>query len=119
MWVMRLLLILIIIIFKLSPEPQPLFLYVIYVYICKMENIKLYVGVHVEIKDGKAYISIEAAKGMALSEMQSVLVGGLNLAIRGEKTPELQGKRLKEIISIMESELIDINSFDDAEFKTK
>jgi hypothetical protein len=47
------------------------------------------------------------------------LVGGLNLAIRGEKTPELQGKRLKEIISIMESELIDINSFDDAEFKTK
>ena len=79
-----------------------------------METIKLYVGVHAEIKEGKMYFRIDTTEGMTLSDLQSVLVGGLNLSIRGEKSPELQGRKLKEIISFMESELVDVNSFNDA-----
>ena len=79
-----------------------------------MENLKLYVGVHCEFVDGKAYFKIDTTKGMTLKELQSVLVGGINLAIRGEKTPELQGKTLRELISFMEQELINIESFKDA-----
>ena len=79
-----------------------------------MENLKLYVGVHCEFVDGKVYYKIDTTKGMTVKDLQSVLVGGLNLAIRGEKTPELQGKILREIISFMEQELINVESFEDA-----
>lgn len=79
-----------------------------------MENQKLYVGVHCEFVEQKIQFKIDTTKGMTLGDLQSVLVGALNLSIRGEKTPELQGKRLREIISFMESELIDVDSFKDA-----
>lgn len=79
-----------------------------------MENQKLYVGVHCEFVDEKVHFKIDTTQGMTLKDLQSVLVGGLNLAIRGEKTPKLQGKALREIISYMEQELINVESFKDA-----
>ena len=82
-----------------------------------MEKDKLYVGIHCESVDGKLHFNIDVTKGMTLNDLQSVLTGGLNLAIRGEKTPELQGKALREIISFMEQELINVESFKDAHIK--
>lgn len=78
-----------------------------------METTKLYVGVHAEITEGKVYFKIDATEGIVLSDLQKILVGGLNLSIRGERTPELQGKKLREIIYFMESEFVNVDSFND------
>jgi len=74
---------------------------------------KYYVGINCEYIDGKYNFSIDTTKEMTVDELYSVLVGGINLVIRCEKTPELQGKRLWEIIQHMERELINVDSFRD------
>jgi hypothetical protein len=78
-----------------------------------MENNKLYVGVHVEFKDNKAYFKIDSTKGISLQDMQAVLAGGLNLTIRCENSEEEQYKSLKKITRHMESELFNDESFKD------
>jgi hypothetical protein len=74
---------------------------------------KLFVGVSVTIKDDRYFFDITADKSMDLMDIRSVLAGGVALSIRGEKTPELQAKAMREVISHLESEFIDPDSFDD------
>jgi hypothetical protein len=78
-----------------------------------MENNTLYVGVHVEFIDDKAYFKLDTTKGISLVDIQSVLVGGLNLTIRCEDSEEEQFKKLKQITRHMESELFNDSSFKD------
>lgn len=80
---------------------------------------KLNVIVNAEIKDNKVYYSIDASQGINLKEMQAVLVGGLNLSIKGEKTPELQYQTFKNIVRHMESELFNDESFKDIHIKVQ
>lgn len=78
-----------------------------------MENNSLYVGVHVDFIDNRAHFKIDATKGISLEQMQAVLVGGLNLSIRGEDNPEEQYKTFKKIVRHMENELFNDDSFKD------
>jgi hypothetical protein len=77
-----------------------------------MEN-KMFVGVSVEVKDGRYFFDIMADKGLYMEDVRSILVGAVALSIRSEKTPELQAKVLKDVISHLESEFIDPDSFND------
>jgi hypothetical protein len=74
---------------------------------------KMFVGVSVEVKDGRFFFDIMADKGLYMEDIRSILVGGVALSIRSEKTPELQAKVLKDVISHLESEFIDPDSFND------
>lgn len=76
-----------------------------------MENKKLHVGVNVEFINGRANISLDTTKGMTLISVQEVLTNALNLSIRAEKTPEKQARALKSIISHIENDFINIDSF--------
>jgi hypothetical protein len=74
---------------------------------------KMFVGVSVEVKDGRFFFDIMADKGLYMEDIRSILVGGVALSIRSEKTPESQAKVLKDVISHLESEFIDPDSFND------
>jgi hypothetical protein len=74
---------------------------------------KMFVGVSVKVKDGRFFFDIMADKGLYMEDIRSILVGGVSLSIRSEKTPELQAKVLKDVISHLESEFINPDSFDD------
>jgi hypothetical protein len=74
---------------------------------------KLYVGVHAEIKDGKIFYYLDAANGVSLLDAMSVLVGGLNLTIKGIENPVEQYRTFKKIVHHMENELFNDNSFKD------
>jgi hypothetical protein len=77
-----------------------------------MEN-KFMVGVSVTIKDGRFFFDIMADKGMDMEDIRSILVGGVALSIRSEKTPELQANAIREVIEHLESEFINPDSFND------
>jgi hypothetical protein len=77
-----------------------------------MEN-KHTVCVSVEKKDNRYFFDIMADKTLDLQDIRSILVGGLSLSIRGEETPELQAKAIKDIIKFLELEFINPDSFDD------
>jgi hypothetical protein len=79
-----------------------------------MEETKMDVVVEVTIKDGRFYFNIKANENMEVDLIRSVLAGGLALTIRGEETPQKQGKVLREVISYLESEFINTDSFSDA-----
>jgi hypothetical protein len=74
---------------------------------------KMFVGVSVTVKDGRFYFDIMADKGLYMEDIRSILVGGVALSIRGEKTPELQAKAMRDVISHLESEFINPDSFSD------
>jgi len=74
---------------------------------------KFFVGVSVEVKDGRFFFDIMADKGLYMEDIRSILVGAVAMSIRSEKTPELQAKVMKEVISHLESEFINPVSFDD------
>jgi hypothetical protein len=74
---------------------------------------KMFVGVSVTIKDGRFFFDIMADKGLSLEDIRSILVGGVALSIRSEKTPELQAKVMRSVIDHLESEFIDPDSFND------
>ena len=74
---------------------------------------KFNVGVSVTVKDGRYYFDIMADSDLDMESIRSILVGGVALSIRSEKTPELQAKALKDVISHLESEFINPDSFDD------
>ena len=74
---------------------------------------KMFVGVSVTIKDGRFYFDITADSNLYMEDIRSILVGGVALSIRSEKTPELQAKAMKDVISHLESEFINPDSFDD------
>jgi hypothetical protein len=78
-----------------------------------MDNVKLTVGIEVTIKEGKFYFNILAHEDMDTEMIRSVIVGGLSLTIHGEDTPQKQGKALRDVISYLESDFIDIESFND------
>ena len=74
---------------------------------------KMFVGVSVTIKDGRYFFDIMADKGLYMEDIRSILVGGVALSIRSEKTPELQSKAMRHVISHLESEFINPDSFND------
>ena len=73
--------------------------------------------VEVTIRDGKFFYDVLSKKDMSLDEITSVLCGGLALSIRGKETPELQGETLRAVISYLESEFVNTESFADAYIK--
>lgn len=81
-------------------------------YLFIMEG-KMFVGVSVEVKDGRYFFDIMADKGLYMEDVRSILVGAVALSIRSEKTPDLQAKVMKDVISHLESEFIDPDSFND------
>jgi hypothetical protein len=74
---------------------------------------KMFVGVSVTIKDGRFFFDIMADKGLSLEDIRSILVGGVALSIRSEKTPELQAKVMRSVVNHLESEFINPDSFND------
>jgi hypothetical protein len=78
---------------------------------------KFFVGVSVTVKDGRYFFDIMADKGLYMEDIRSILVGGVAMSIRSEKTPELQAKSMKEVINHLESEFINPDSFDDIKLK--
>jgi len=74
----------------------------------------MFVGVSVTIKDGRFFFDIMADKGMSMEGIRSILVGGVALSIRSEKTPELQAKVMRSVVDHLESEFIDPDSFKDS-----
>ena len=82
-----------------------------------MEDIKLTVTVEVTLRDDKFFYDISAQKGMDMDEIMSVLCGGVALSIRGKETPKLQAEALRGVISYLESEFINAESFSDVHIK--
>jgi len=82
-----------------------------------MEDIKLTVTVEVTLRDDKFFYDISAQKGMDMDEIMSVLCGGVALSIRGKETPKLQAEALRGVISYLESEFINVESFSDVHLK--
>jgi len=82
-----------------------------------MEENKLTVAVEVTLKDDKFFYDISAQKGMNIDEILSVLSGGVALSIRGKETPKLQAEALRDVISYLESEFINVESFTDVHLK--
>jgi len=77
-----------------------------------MEN-KMFVGVSVKVKDGRFFFDIMADNNLYMEDIRSILVGGVAMSIRSEKTPELQAKAMKDVINHLESEFINPDSLDD------
>ena len=77
----------------------------------------MFVGVSVTIKDGRFFFDIMANKGLSMEDIRSILVGGVSLSIRSEKTPELQAKVMRSVIDHLESEFINPDSFKDISLK--
>ena len=73
--------------------------------------------VDVTLKGGKFFYDISAKKGMTIDEITSVLCGGIALSIRGKQTPELQSEALRAVISYLESEFVNTESFADVYIK--
>jgi len=73
----------------------------------------MFVGVSVTIKDGRFFFDIMADNNLYMEDIRSILVGAVAMSIRSEKTPELQSKAIKDVISHLESEFINPDSFDD------
>jgi hypothetical protein len=82
-----------------------------------MEQTKLKVSVEVTVNDGKFFYDISAQKGMDIEDIRAVLCGGVALSIRGEETPKLQAEALKDVVSYLESEFINVESFSDVNIK--
>ena len=77
---------------------------------------KINVNIELEIKDDKYYYNILAPNELTLKEIRSIIAGALSLSIRGEKTPQGQGKALKEVVDYLENDLVSLDSFADTEF---
>lgn len=82
-----------------------------------MEDMKLTVTVEVTLKDDKFFYNILAQKGMNVDEILTVLCGGVALSIRGKETPKLQAEAIRDVITYLESEFINVDSFSDVNFK--
>jgi hypothetical protein len=82
-----------------------------------MEDMKLTVTVEVTLKDDKFFYNILAQKGMNVDEILTVLCGGVALSIRGKETPKLQAESIRDVITYLESEFINVDSFSDVNFK--
>ena len=78
---------------------------------------KLTVTVEVTLKDDKFFYNILAQKGMNVDEILTVLCGGVALSIRGKDTPKLQAEAIRDVITYLESEFINVDSFSDVNFK--
>lgn len=82
-----------------------------------MEDMKLTVTVEVTLKDDKFFYNILAQKGMNVDEILTVLCGGVALSIRGKETTKLQAEAIRDVITYLESEFINVDSFSDVNFK--
>ena len=81
-----------------------------------MEENKIKVTVEVTIEDDNNFIfDILATSSLDSDMIRSVLVGGVSLSIRAEKTHKEQAKALREVIDYLESEFINPDSFSDAQ----
>ena len=78
-----------------------------------MEEIKLKVSVEVTIIDDTYNFNILSQEGVTIRDIRSILCGGIALLIRSEDTPKLQGEALRNVINILESEFINVDSFSD------
>jgi hypothetical protein len=84
-----------------------------------MEETKIEVGVEVTLRDGKFFYNIYADDRVSSENIRSILAGAVALSIRGEETPQLQAKALKEVIEYLESEFINVESFTDVKINNK
>ena len=78
-----------------------------------MEENKLKVCVEVSVVDGKYFFDISAHKSLTMEDIRSILVGGVCLTIHSEKTPKDQGRVLRDVITHIEEDFIDTESFVD------
>jgi hypothetical protein len=82
-----------------------------------MEEIKIQVTVEVSFKDDNYLFDILAPEHLSIEEIRSVLVGGVCLTIHSEETPKEQARVLKDVITYMEQDFVDIDSFRNVEVK--
>ena len=80
-----------------------------------MGESKLKVCIEVSIIDDKYLFDISAHKSLNVEDIISILVGAVCMTIHGEKTPKDQARVLKEVISHIEEDFIDIDSFSDVQ----
>jgi endonuclease III-like uncharacterized protein len=79
-----------------------------------MEKTKMNVTVEVTvIEDEQFLFNIIAHESMDHESILSILAGGVALTIRGQETPKKQAKALKDVIGYLESEFINVDSFND------
>lgn len=79
-----------------------------------MDNDKVIVQVSAERKDdGRFHLELYTTEHMDVKELLNVLTSAINLSIRGISSPEKQGKALRRVIELMESEFVNIDSFKD------
>jgi hypothetical protein len=82
-------------------------------YTSTMGESKLKVCIDVTVVDDKYLFDVSAHKSLSIEDIRSILVGGVCLTIHGEKTPKDQARVLKEVISHIEEDFIDVDSFSD------
>lgn len=80
-----------------------------------MGESKLKVCIEVSIIDDKYLFDISAHKSLNVEDIRSILVGAVCMTIHGEKTPKDQARVLKDVISHIEEDFIDIDSFSDVQ----
>jgi hypothetical protein len=79
-----------------------------------MEENKILIGVELTQKDGKFFFNILANDDTDNETVRSILSGGLALSILAEPTPVQQAKVFREVIAYLESEFVNVDSFNDA-----
>jgi len=82
-----------------------------------MDKNKFNVRINVTLKDGRFYFDILANDDLDTKTIRPILAGAVALSIRGEKTPKLQAKALNDVITYLESEFINPDSFTDIRTK--
>ena len=80
-----------------------------------MGESKLKVCIDVSIVDDKYLFDISAHKSLTMKDIRSILVGAVCMTIHGEETPKDQARVLRDVISHIEEDFIDIDSFSDVQ----
>jgi hypothetical protein len=84
-------------------------------YTSTMGESKLKVCIDVTIVDDKYLFDVSAHKSLTIKDIRSILVGAVCMTIHGEETPKDQARVLREVISHIEEDFIDIDSFSDVQ----
>jgi len=82
-----------------------------------MEN---YIKIGYEVRDGRMYLDLGTSKdSITYAESLTVVLGSLSMLIRvaGEKGYKTEGEILRDVISHLESEFINADSFKDLKIK--
>ena len=80
-----------------------------------METEVIQVQVSIIPKSGKSEVYIQRNnEDLTFEEMRTILATGISLLVKLEDGPENQGRALKEVVEMLQSEFIDPHSFSDA-----